>query len=174
MRHTILILLGMTLFIISCASSKGTNLKNYYNRYSQQSGDLFFLYEYDDFYGQNNKSNFHFDVTLQQEKEMVTINYTFFSEDTLSTKAFNFETDDFKLSAPTERLFIDSSNNKWQYRYSTKIGYYDFKNIIDSPEPPVIGVVLEDETVFTYTTKDRPWQKYKNAVVKILYLFEIN
>ena len=155
-------------------SSKGIKINDYYTRHSQPSGNLYFIYEYEDYRELNSKSDLFFDVTLQKGKDNVTVNYTFFSEDTESSNKLLFETQDATINAPAEKLFIDFDNKKWKHRYSAKLDYNDFKKLIASPDQPRIGIVLEDGQVITYTTKNRPWQRYRDAVEKILHLFEEN
>lgn len=175
MKNSPLLIVLISVFVFSgCLSSKGIKLNDYYTRHTQQSGDLFFIYEYDDYRGLNNKSDLFFDVTLRQGQETVTINYTFFSEDAESTNTLFFETEETKIYTSPEKLFIDFNNKRWKHRYSAELIYSDFKKLISSPDQPKIGIVLDDSQELIYTSKDRPWQKYRDAIEKILYLFEEN
>lgn len=157
--------------ILISTSVDAQKLKKYYTERVQEGGDLFFLYENDDFKGANTKSDFLFDVTMRQDTDSVYFNFTYFCKKASPADSLYILTPDVDIKVPVSKLFIDFEKKEWEHRYGATLKYDDFKSLIDQTDPPRLKVVTDNKKLL-FDIKTRKWHKYIDAISKVLYVFE--
>lgn len=146
-------------------------LDKYYTRHTQEGGDLFFIYANEDFSSDLNKTDFLFDVTYRQGNDSLTINYTYYGKEADPALKINIETADRKIEADASKLFIDFEKKMWVHRYSSVIAFKDFADMISSKVPPEISINTKNGQI-NFSGSSRKWEKYNEAVSKILYIID--
>ncbi len=146
-------------------------LDKYYTRRVQENGDLFFVFPNEDFKNRDDRSDFLFDVTMRQGHDTVNINFTYFRDEALPADFLQIKSGDQDLKLPAQKIFIDFDKNEWTQRFGAHLTYTQFKKIINNPEPPEFVVWAGDKKL-TYTTRSGKWDKYTEALKKILYIYE--
>lgn len=149
----------------------GQDLSKYYTTRTQEGGDLYFILPFDKFKSEADRSEFIFDITYRQGNDSVAINYTFYTDDRFSPDSLQIKSGRPTYTLQTENLFKDFKKRKWENRYSVKMPFTVLADIINSDSKPVIRL-LSNERALVYFIKEKDWEKYSDAIGKILYIIE--
>jgi hypothetical protein len=165
-RFSVLLLL----ICISTAAS-AQKLSKYYTSHYQSGGSLYFLHPNENFRNTDDRSALHFDVTYLTNQDSVTINFTTFSGKPQRADSLHILTGSETYGAPAAQLFLDFEKRKWRNRFSAVFPYEAFTSFINSPTPPQIMVSSQGD-YNRYTIKKRHWDKYAEALKKVIYIIE--
>jgi len=161
----------LVLLICFSMPASAQKLSKYYTSHYQSGGSLYFLHPNDKFRNTDDRSELHFDVTYLLNQDSVTVNFTTFSDKPQRADSIYFVYGSDTTGAPASQLFLDFEKRKWRNRYSAVLPYGMFASFIVASTPPQIMVTSHGHD-FLYAIKHRHWQKYAEAMRKVIHIIE--
>jgi hypothetical protein len=145
-----------------------------YSVMQQESGALYFIYPKDGFRSDHSKSELIFDITHLDSSDSLTFNFTYidpmlFQIDSLSVQ-YN---DEFYISAPASKIFIEPSKSKWSYRYGAFFAFHDFDRLFDFSQSPEIKLYCGENTI-SLKMKQNKWKKESQLISRIFDIIRLN
>lgn len=147
----------------------GQNLDKYYSRRVQEGGDIFFVFPNENFSNTENHSDFIFDITMMEDHDSATINFTYYTPEPEPARQLVILSGNDEISAPAKKLYVDFVKKKWENRFGATVGFDDLMKAVDSEKPPKFKVITA-KNEYTFQTKNRKWEKYAGALDKIFYM----
>lgn len=163
---------ALFVFVLSIFSQTvllGQDLDKFYSRRVQEGGDIFFVFPNEDFSNTDNRSDFIFDITMMEDHDSATINFTYYTPDPEPARRLVILSGDDEISAPAKKLYVDFVKKKWENRFGATVSFDKLMKAVDS-EKPLTFKVETAKNEYTFETKNRKWEKYADALDKIFYM----
>jgi hypothetical protein len=151
----------------------GQKLEKYYTHFTQEGGDLYFLYPNTDFRNSADNSEFAFDITYRPTTDSTFFNFTYLTPQPAQADSVKLTAGESRAAANAKKLYMDFKKNRWVHRYSAGIDYQELSAVFQSASPPTITVFTGGKPL-TFVVKPSKWKKYHAALEKIFYIISEN
>lgn len=165
--------LALLIFNLTCHLAHAQKLEKYYTQRVQEGGDIYFIQPNEDFQNTDDRSGFVFDITYREGTENATLNFTFYTDDPVKAKFVELTSGQKTVKAEAEKLYVDFVKKKWENRYTVQVPFTSLHAIFGQPGTPVFTVKTETGSL-VFSVKKRKWEKYSEAINKILYIISQN
>lgn len=159
----------LTLLLALNGYLSGQDLSKYYLEHTQENGNLYFIYPFEDFKNITDKSDFEFDITYRAGRDSVIVNFTYFTTEPLKADSLIFENGKSRYTGKCSKIFQDYKKKQWVNRFGTQIPIAHMTGLFKIKQAPKIKIKC-DQVVLTYDVKENKWNSYADAIDKILYI----
>jgi hypothetical protein len=153
----------------------GQKLSKHYVSYPKDSTILYFIYGFGDWKNKASHATLTYDLTYETSGDSLTFNFTYADRNSIEIDSLAIRSGDHMISAKTGRLFVDIKKNKFQYRYTTRFPFKEFKTVfIDHPSPVEMVLTTHRQQPVIMTIDNSQWEKQRDIIRKVLTLIEMN
>ena len=171
MKKRILLFFWSLLFILSSSILYGQDLSKYYLSYTQEEGDLYFIYPFTEYKNIQDKSALSFDITYLDDQDSAILNFTYFTDKTLKADSLYLLLTENKYCYKAEKIYQDYKKKKWENRFGIKLPIAVLVQFSKNESPPTFRII-SDQTKMNYSVKQKKWAEYQSAIDKILYIIQ--
>lgn len=170
----IVALLIVLCFGITSPEAQAQKLSKYYKAAMQDHGMLYFIKPMELFKSKAQQNDFIFDVTYLNNLDSVTLNFSYFDEESVDISALHFlgEKDTFQVAA--KQIFVESKKKQWHYRYTTTISFADLMAFYQNTTAPQLAIALKEETPISLVPHKKKWKKNLPIIQRILVMIDKN
>ena len=147
-------------------------IDNKYTSLKQEKGVFFFIKPIKGFKSIKKNNKFIYDITFITIKDTAVFNFSYFEKRGLDINRIMFKNENFSLSYKASKLFIDTKNAKWHYRYTVNIPFIELSNFF-AGNNLIITLETQQGDVKISMSK-RKWKGHSAKMNKIMILIKLN
>lgn len=171
MKKRILLLLWSLMFILSSSILYSQDLSKYYISYTQEEGDLYFIYPFTEYKNIQDGSTLSFDITYLESQDSATLNFTYLTDKTFKADSLCLLLTAQNYCYTAEKIYQDFKKKKWENRFGLKLPIGDLIQFSKSESPPSLRII-SIQSRMDYSVKQKKWDEYQSAIDKILYIIQ--